>query len=87
MGGPLGHSHSTAGGWSRDLTYGRIQGYYTPTSDFRPASAPRFQYHFASIQEETHDGELTATIDPSKTGWADGDGTSPDTGTFVVREH
>jgi hypothetical protein len=37
MGGPLGHSHSTAGGWSRDLTYGRIQGYYTPTSDFRPA--------------------------------------------------
>jgi hypothetical protein len=85
MGGPLGHSHNT--GWSRDFTYGRIQGYYTPTSDFRPASSARFQYHFASIQEETRDGELTTTIEPYKTGWADGDTSSPDTGTFLVREH
>jgi len=88
MGGPLGNSKNTAGGSARSFTYGRIEGYYAPTSGFADASAPRFQYHYASIMEETRDdGQVTATVDPARTGRADGDRTSPDTGTFVVREH
>lgn len=88
MGGPLGNSHSTAGGWTRSFTNGRIAGYYAPTSDLAPAGSPRFQYHYAVIREETHDGgEVTVTVNPSQTGWIDGDTNSPDTGTFLVREH
>jgi hypothetical protein len=88
MGGPLGNSHSTAGGWTRSFTNGRIAGYYAPTSDLVPAGSPRFQYHYAVIREETHDGgEVTVTVNPSQTGWIDGDTNSPDTGTFLVREH
>ena len=88
MGGPLATTHNTAAGWTHSITNGRIAGYFAPTSDLASAGAPRFQYHYATIREETHDGgQVTITVNPSLTGWIDGDTNTPDTGTFVVREH
>jgi Protein of unknown function (DUF4232) len=87
MGGPLATSHSTPGNWTRAITNGRIAGYYAPTSDFAPAGAPRFQYRYATIRQETVNGDTSASITPNITGHIDGDTTSPDTGTFLVREH
>jgi hypothetical protein len=86
MGGPLTTSHSSPNNWSRAVTNGRIAGYYAPTSGFAPAGAARFQYHYAVIRQDTANGEVTAIINPGQTGWIDGDTTSPDTGTFLVRE-
>ena len=64
MGGPLSTTHSTPGNWTRAITNGRIAGYYAPTSDFAPAGAPRFQYHFATIRQETVNGDTSASITP-----------------------
>jgi hypothetical protein len=87
MGGPLATTHDNAAGWTRSITNGRIAGYFAPTSNFAPAGAPRFQYHYATIREESHEGQVTITVIPSQTGWIDGDTNTPDTGTFVVRDH
>jgi hypothetical protein len=87
LGGPLGHTSSTAGEWNREFTNGRIAGFYTPGGDLAPASGARFQYHYAFIQEQDQaETGATAVADPHRTGWIDGDRTAPDAGFFVVRE-
>lgn len=87
MGGPLGASKNPIGGWPRNFTIGRIAGYSNTNYAEAPIRAGRFQYHYAYIGEEIADGHQVITVDPRKYGYVDGDTTSPDTGTFLVREH
>ena len=49
-------------------------------------SAGRFQYRYACIGAEIDNNQPIITIDPRKTGYVDGDTTSADTDTFLVRE-
>ena len=89
MGGPFYVAKSTAGDWTRSITYGRIAGYYPNEREgvLVDASQPRLQYYFAEISVRDNDGQLSALADPHRVGGIDGDRSSSDTGTFLVREH
>lgn len=84
LGGPLGNSQSTGGGWTRAFTYGRIVQPYNVGEYGERVQSPQFQMEFAWMQEQTQNGETTAVADPHRRNAVQGNG--PAAGTFLVRD-